>query len=217
MKSEKAGTETTIINNVELEIVAVAPSGYPSSGLPEIAFVGRSNVGKSSLINCMINRKSLARTSQTPGKTRTINFYNVEDMVYFVDLPGYGYAKAPRSEVQKWGQMIEKYLLNRQELCAIIMLVDIRHNPSENDMQMYEWLKHYGYDIIIAATKHDKLKRSQVGAAVSAISKGLGLSKDDTLIAFSSETREGRDALWRVIKEKTNWVDDLEIAPTNRS
>ena len=198
-----------IVNNVELEIVAVAPSGYPNSGLPEIAFVGRSNVGKSSLINCMINRKSLARTSQTPGKTRTINFYNVEDMVYFVDLPGYGYAKAPRSEIQKWGQMIEKYLLNRQELCAIIMLVDIRHNPSENDLQMYEWLRHYGYDIIIAATKHDKLKRSQVGAAISAINKGLGISKGDVLIPFSSETREGRDALWGVIKEKTNWVDGL--------
>jgi len=194
---------TMIVNNVELEAVAVAPAGYPASGLPEIAFVGRSNVGKSSLINTMINRKSLARTSQTPGKTRTINFYNVESLLYFVDLPGYGYAKAPRSETQKWGQMIEKYLLNRQSLCAIILLIDIRHNPSENDIQMYNWLKHYGYDIIIAATKHDKLKRSQVKAAVTAVSKGLGLSSDDVLIPFSSETKEGRDALWSVIKQKT--------------
>ena len=193
---------SVIINNVELEAVAVAPAGYPDSGLPEVAFVGRSNVGKSSLINTMINRKSLARTSQTPGKTRTINFYNVEDMLYFVDLPGYGYAKAPRSESQKWGQMIEQYLLNRQSLRAIMLLIDIRHEPTANDIQMYNWLKHYGYDIIIAATKHDKLKRSQVGAAKSAIIKKLGLSKDDIIIPFSSETREGRDAMWSVIKDK---------------
>jgi len=195
--------KTIIINNVELEAVAVAPSGYPGSGLPEVAFVGRSNVGKSSLINTMINRKALARTSQTPGKTRTINFYNVEDECYFVDLPGYGYAKAPKSETQKWGQMIEQYLLNRPTLRAIILLIDIRHNPTENDIQMYNWLKHYGYDIIIAATKQDKLKRSQVGAAKSTISKGLGLTTDDVLIAFSSETKDGRDALWDVIKAKT--------------
>ena len=195
--------KSIIINNVELEAVAVAPAGYPGSGLPEVAFVGRSNVGKSSLINTMINRRALARTSQTPGKTRTINFYNVEDECYFVDLPGYGYAKAPKSETQKWGQMIEQYLLNRQTLRAIILLIDIRHNPTENDVQMYNWLKHYGYDIIIAATKQDKLKRSQVGAAKAAITKGLGLAAEDILIAFSSETKDGRDALWDVIKAKT--------------
>ena len=195
--------KSIIINNVELEAVAVAPAGYPGSGLPEVAFVGRSNVGKSSLINTMINRRALARTSQTPGKTRTINFYNVEDECYFVDLPGYGYAKAPKSEKQKWGQMIEQYLLNRQTLRAIILLIDIRHNPTENDVQMYNWLKHYGYDIIIAATKQDKLKRSQVGAAKAAITKGLGLAAEDILIAFSSETKDGRDALWDVIKAKT--------------
>ena len=200
--------KSIIINNVELEAVAVAPAGYPGSGLPEVAFVGRSNVGKSSLINTMINRKALARTSQTPGKTRTINFYNVEDECYFVDLPGYGYAKAPKSETQKWGQMIEQYLLNRQTLRAIILLIDIRHNPTENDIQMYNWLKHYGYDIIIAATKQDKLKRSQVGAAKAAITKGLGLASGDVLIAFSSETKDGRDALWDIIKAKTSYEEE---------
>ncbi|MCL2564849.1 MAG: ribosome biogenesis GTP-binding protein YihA/YsxC [Defluviitaleaceae bacterium] len=197
-------TGTTIINNVELTHVAVAPSGYPGEGLPEIAFVGKSNVGKSSLINCMINRKALARTSQTPGKTRTINFYNVENMLYFVDLPGYGFAKAPQTEIKKWGQMIEKYLLNRRQLRAIIMLVDIRHKPGENDIQMYEWLKYYGYDIIIAATKHDKLKRSQVKEAVGSVKEGFGLSAEDKLIPFSSETKEGREVLWEVIRGKVN-------------
>jgi len=192
----------TIINNVELAHVAVAPSGYPGEGLPEIAFVGKSNVGKSSLINSMINRKALARTSGTPGKTRTINFYNVENMVYFVDLPGYGFAKAPQTEIKKWGQMIEKYLLNRRQLGAIIMLVDIRHKPGENDIQMYEWLKYYGYDIVIAATKHDKLKRSQIKSAVDSIKSGFELTTGEILIPYSSETKEGREALWEVIRKK---------------
>ncbi|MDL2248555.1 ribosome biogenesis GTP-binding protein YihA/YsxC [Tyzzerella sp. OttesenSCG-928-J15] len=191
-----------IINNVELEHVAVRPEQYPANRMPEIAFAGKSNVGKSSLINTMINRKALARTSQTPGKTRTINFYNVEDMVYFVDLPGYGFAKAPANEVRKWGKMIEKYLTERKELCAIIMLVDIRHKPGENDIQMYEWLKYYGYDIIIAATKHDKLKRSQVKDAVSTIRKAFNVGENDVLIPFSSETNEGRQELWDIIMGK---------------
>lgn len=201
---------STVINNVELTHVAVAPAGYPGEGLPEIAFVGKSNVGKSSLINSMINRKALARTSSTPGKTRTINFYNVEGMVYFVDLPGYGYAKAPQTEIKKWGAMIEKYLLKRNELCAIIMLTDIRHKPGENDMQMYEWLKYYGYDIVIAATKHDKLKRSQVKDAVNSIKEGFGLSAGDKLIPFSSETKEGREALWEVIRNKCNQYSEID-------
>jgi len=208
MNSQKKNE--TIINNVELEAVAVSPTQYPVSGLPEVAFVGKSNVGKSSLINCMINRKALARTSRTPGKTRTINFYNVEDEVYFVDLPGYGYAKAPKSEVEKWGNMIEKYLLGRHELRAIILLIDIRHSPGENDKQMYRWLKHYGYDIIIAATKQDKLKRSQIKGALTAIRSGLELAKEDLLIPFSSETRDGREELWGVIREKTAQADSTE-------
>jgi len=130
--------------------------------------------------------------------------------MYFVDLPGYGYAKAPKSETQKWGQMIEKYLLNRPTLRAIILLIDMRHDPTANDMQMYNWLKHYGYDIIIAATKQDKLKKSQIKPSASAISKGLGLGVGDILIPFSSETKEGRDALWNVIKAKTENVHSLE-------
>jgi len=200
-----------IVNNVELEHVAVRPEQYPDNRMPEIAFAGKSNVGKSSLINTMINRKSLARTSQTPGKTRTINFYNVEDMVYFVDLPGYGFARAPEAEKQKWGKMIEKYLTQRQELCSIIMLVDIRHKPGENDVQMYEWLKYYGYDIIIAATKHDKLKRSQVRGAVDTIKEAFKLRENDMLIPFSSETNEGREVLWNIIKDKVEEYTMREV------
>lgn len=189
------------VNNVDLLAVAVKKEQYPDEGVPEIAFAGKSNVGKSSLINTMINRKSLARTSSSPGKTRTINFYNVEDKVYFVDLPGYGYAKAPKSEKAKWGAMIEGYLKNRKTLAAIILLIDIRHEPGENDILMYEWLKHYGYKIIIVATKKDKLKRSQYGKHKAMLVNSLKLSKEDTLILFSSETKEGKDELWQVIEE----------------
>lgn len=188
------------VNNVALEAVAVKAEQYPKSGKAEIAFAGKSNVGKSSLINSMVYRKAIARTSQNPGKTRTINFYNVEDKLYFVDLPGYGYAKAPKSEIAKWGKMIENYLLKRQELKAIILLIDIRHEPGENDKLMYEWLKHYGYKIIIAATKSDKLKRSQLQKHKAMLIKSLGLGEGDILIPFSSETKEGRDELWEVIE-----------------
>ena len=145
------------VNNVSLDAVAVKPAQYPTDGKLEVAFAGKSNVGKSSLINSMVYRKAIARTSQNPGKTRTINFYNVEDALYFVDLPGYGYAKAPKTEIAKWGKMIENYLLKREELRAIILLIDIRHEPGENDKMMYDWLRHYGYKIIIVATKSDKL------------------------------------------------------------
>ena len=188
------------VNNVSLEAVAVKKEQYPSTGFPEVAFAGKSNVGKSSLINTMINRKALARTSQNPGKTRTINFYNVEDLLYFVDLPGYGYAKAPKSEQQKWGKMIEGYLLNRNELRAIIMLVDIRHEPGENDLLMYDWLKHYGHNIIIIATKSDKLKRSQLDKHKKMLKNAFGLEKEDILIPFSSETKNGKEELWEVIE-----------------
>ncbi len=189
------------VNNVSLEAVAVKKEQYPQTGMPEVAFAGKSNVGKSSLINCMINRKALARTSQNPGKTRTINFYNVEDKLYFVDLPGYGYAKAPKSEQQKWGKMIEGYLLKREELKAIIMLVDIRHEPGENDLMMYDWLKHYGHNIIIAATKSDKLKRSQLDKHKKMLKNAFGLEKDEILLPFSSETRSGREELWEIIEQ----------------
>lgn len=189
------------VNNVSLAAVAVKKEQYPDDFKPEVAFAGKSNVGKSSLINSMINRKALARTSQNPGKTRTINFYNVEDLLYFVDLPGYGYARAPKSEIEKWGRMIEGYLLKREQLRAIIMLVDIRHEPGENDRMMFEWLKHYGHNIIIVATKSDKLKRSQIPKHVSMLSKAFSLSKEDILIPYSSETKDGKDKLWQVIEE----------------
>ncbi len=189
------------VNNVALEAVAVKAAQYPEETLPEVAFAGKSNVGKSSLINTMINRKALARTSQNPGKTRTINFYNVESKLYFVDLPGYGYAKAPKSEIAKWGKMIEDYLIKRETLKAIIMLVDIRHEPGANDKMMYDWLKHYGHKIIVVATKSDKLKRSQLPKHKKMLSEGLGLEKGDILIPFSSENKSGKEELWNVIEE----------------
>lgn len=188
------------VNNVALTAVCGRKDQYPTTDLPEVAFVGKSNVGKSSLINCMVNRKSLARTSQNPGKTRTINFYNIENIVHFVDLPGYGYARASKSEIAKWGKMIEEYLLEREQLKSIILLIDIRHEPSQNDKMMYDWLKHYGYQIIIVATKSDKLKRSQLNKHLSVISKSLNIDKQEILIPFSSQTKDGRDNLWDIIK-----------------
>jgi len=183
------------INNVTLEAVAVAPAGYPDNFKPEIAFVGRSNVGKSSMINALINRKALARVSKQPGKTRTINFYNIEDKLYFVDLPGYGYARAPKHEMAKWGSMIEGYLKNRQQLKCIVQLIDIRHEPSALDMQMHEWLRHYNFKMIFVLTKLDKIKRSQVAKHVRIIRQALNLSTDDIFVPFSSETKQGRDEL----------------------
>ncbi|MCL2574537.1 MAG: ribosome biogenesis GTP-binding protein YihA/YsxC [Defluviitaleaceae bacterium] len=189
------------INNVTLEAVAVEPKGFPESGLPEIAFVGRSNVGKSSLINALINRKALARVSKQPGKTRTINFYNIENNLYFVDLPGYGYAKASKAELAKWGPMIEGYLKKREQLKCIIQLIDIRHPPSALDMQMYEWLRHYGFKMIFVLTKLDKIKRSQVDKHIKVIRTALNLSTGDTFLPFSSETKQGREELLTKIQE----------------
>lgn len=197
------------VDNVSLAAVAVKKEQYPTDGRPEVAFAGKSNVGKSSLINTMLRRKSLARTSQNPGKTRTINFYDVENAIYLVDLPGYGYARAAKSEIQKWGKMIENYLLKRKELRAIIMLVDIRHEPGENDRMMYDWLKHYGYKIIMVATKSDKLKRSQLMKHTSMLRKSFNLDKEDILIPFSSENRSGREELWDVIDEITGMKEEI--------
>lgn len=193
--------------NVNLEIVAVKPCQYPIDNKPEIAFVGKSNVGKSSLINTLIERRALARTSSQPGKTRTINFYNVENRLYLVDLPGYGYAKISKTEQQKWAIMVEQYLLNRQPLKYIVMLVDIRHEPSNNDKLMYEWLKHYGFKIIIVATKLDKISRNQTLKHISVIKKSLSLQPNELLIPFSSETKQGKDELWNIID--TNDTDRL--------
>ena len=199
------------VRNVSLETVAVSKNQYPESGLPEISFVGRSNVGKSSLINTMINRKALARTSKTPGKTRTINFYNVEDLLYFVDLPGYGYAKISRSESEKWGEMIENYLKGRDQLKAIIMLVDIRHEPTANDKMMYEWLKHYKHTVIIVATKIDKISKGSRDKYYSVIKKTLGLTQDDILIGFSSETKDGKDKLWMALEKMAGIIEHTLI------
>ncbi len=187
------------VKKSSLQAVGVKFEQYPNDNKPEIAFVGKSNVGKSTLINAMLNRKSLARTSSQPGKTRTINFYNVNDSIYIVDLPGYGYAKASKTDIQKWSVMIEKYLQKRECLSGIILLIDIRHEPSKNDIMMYDWLKHYGYDIIIAATKSDKLNRSQIPKHLSIIKKILNLSSEDKLIAFSGTAKTGVAELWAEI------------------
>ena len=189
------------VNNVSLAAVGVKLEQYPDDNKPEIAFVGKSNVGKSSLINGLLNRKSLARTSSSPGKTRTINFYNVEDLLYFVDLPGYGYAKAPKSEIRKWGKMIEDYLYKRESLKSIILLIDIRHQPSNNDKMMYEWLKHYNYEIIIIATKADKIKRSQLSKHISTIKNTLGMSFNEKIIAYSSMTKQGKQEIWNIFDD----------------
>ncbi len=190
------------VNNVTLAKVGTKVSQYPQEHeyLPEFAFIGKSNVGKSSLINSMTNRKKLARTSQNPGKTRTINFYNVEDMMYLVDLPGYGYAKLSKSESEKWGQMIEEYLNKRAALKCIVLLVDIRHALGKGDKQMLEWLRFYGHDIMIVATKADKLSKNELFRQKQLLKKEAGVA-DDKFIAFSSETKVGRDELWAKILE----------------
>ena len=190
-----------IIRSLELETVCGITSTLPENTLPEIAFAGKSNVGKSSLINGLMNRKSFARTSATPGKTQTINFYNINQELYLVDLPGYGYAKVSEQEKKKWGQMIERYLNQSKQLRAVFLLIDIRHAPSANDKMMYDWILSQGYQPIIIATKLDKLKRSQVQKQVKVVRQGLGLSKDSTLIPFSAVTKQGRDEIWDLAEE----------------
>lgn len=196
-----------VIKNVELETVCGVTSRLPDHDLPEIAFAGKSNVGKSSLINALMNRKSLARTSSQPGKTQTINFYHINSAMYLVDLPGYGFAKVPESERVKWGKMIERYLRGSKQLRAVFLLVDIRHKPSGNDKTMYEWIVYQGYRPIIIATKLDKLKRSQVQKAVKEVREGLGLKPKDRLIPFSAETKQGRDEIWQVMDELIGWTE----------
>ena len=188
-----------VIKQVNLETVCGYTSKLPENTKPEIAFAGKSNVGKSSLINGLMNRKSLARTSAQPGKTQTINFYNINDAMYLVDLPGYGYAKVSETEKQKWGQMIENYLHTSKQLKAVFLLIDIRHAPSANDKTMYEWILYQGYEPIIIATKLDKLKRSQVQKQVKILREGLGLKKESILIPFSAETKQGREEIWQIM------------------
>ena len=189
-----------VIKNVNLETVCGITSKLPVNDKPEIAFAGKSNVGKSSLINSLVNRKSLARTSSQPGKTQTINFYNINEELYFVDLPGYGYAKVSETEKVKWGQMIERYLHSSEQLKAVFLLIDIRHDPSANDKMMYDWIVDMGYDPIIIATKLDKIKRSQVQKHVKMLREGLDLVPGTKIIPFSSTSKQGRDEVWNLIE-----------------
>ena len=188
-----------IIKSVELETVCGITSTFPENENIEIAFAGKSNVGKSSLINALVNRKSLARTSAQPGKTQTINFYNVNKEVYFVDLPGYGYAKVSEEVKAKWGKLIERYLNKSEMLKAVFLLVDIRHEPSANDRNMYEWIVYQGYDPIIIATKLDKIKRSQVAKHVKMLKTGLNVKPGTKVIPFSATTKQGREEIWEII------------------
>ncbi|MEW9080632.1 ribosome biogenesis GTP-binding protein YihA/YsxC [Terrisporobacter glycolicus] len=187
------------IRSSEIVVSAIKKDQYPAEGLPEIALVGRSNVGKSSATNALLNRRNFARTSQTPGKTRTINFYKINEEFYFVDLPGYGYAKVSKSEKDKWGVIMERYLQDRQELCAIFLLVDIRHEPTNDDVMMYEWVKHFGYNCVIIATKADKISRGQYQKHISIIRKKLQLEKDEKIIPLSSSKKTGVEDVWNEI------------------
>ncbi len=188
-----------VIKNVSLETVCGITSKLPDSRYPEVAFAGKSNVGKSSLINALMNRKSLARTSAQPGKTQTINFYNINDALYFVDLPGYGYANASEEVKAKWGKMIEDYLHKSKKLKAVFLLIDIRHAPGNNDCIMYDWIVKQGYEPIIIATKLDKIKRSQIAKQVKLIRETLKMKSETIIIPFSAETKQGRDEIYTVI------------------
>lgn len=188
-----------VIKNVSLETVIGVTSKIPANIMPEIAFAGKSNVGKSSLINALMNRKSLARTSSQPGKTQTINFYNINDELYFVDLPGYGYAKVSRQEKEKWGRMIERYLRQSKVLKAVFLLVDIRHDPSENDKIMYDWICANGFHPVIIATKADKINRSQLQKQIKAVRQGLAVDQDTIVIPFSAQTKQGREEIYEVV------------------
>lgn len=183
-----------------LDTVAVKPEQYPRTNLPEIALAGRSNVGKSSFINKMINRRSLARTSQKPGKTQTLNFYKINDQFYFVDVPGYGFAQVSKKERDRWGAMIETYLYSREQLQAVLLIIDIRHAPTENDVMMYNWLKHFDMPTIIVGTKCDKVSRGKRKKHIERAAKKLQKEPSDPLIAFSAETGEGKEELWDCLR-----------------
>lgn len=188
------------IHNASITVSAVSKKQYPTSGYKEFAFAGRSNVGKSSLINKLLNRKSLARVSGTPGKTTTINFYNIDDTIYLVDLPGYGYAQRSKSETEKWGRMMEDYLANREELVQTILLVDSRHKPTKDDVTMADWIRHYHDRLIVIATKFDKLKKSEQEPNLELIWQTLDLGEDDILVPFSTKDDEGKVTVWDMIE-----------------
>ena len=188
------------VKQCDLKYIGTNFSHYPMDGKPEIAFAGKSNVGKSSLINALMNRKALARTSAKPGKTQTINFYNINEEMYLVDLPGYGYAKVSEQEKAQWGKLIERYLHGSKQLRAVFLLIDIRHDPSANDKMMYDWIVDQGFNPIIIATKLDKIKRSQVQKQIKAIRQGLNLLPGTIVIPFSSVTKQGRDEIWELVE-----------------
>ena len=194
-----------IIKSAELETVCGITSTFPENPYPEFAFAGKSNVGKSSLINGLMNRKSLARTSAQPGKTQTINFYKINGQLYLVDLPGYGYARAAVEVKEKWGKMIERYLKNSKMLKAVFLLVDIRHEPSQNDRTMFDWVIYNGFRPVVIATKLDKINRSQVQKHVKMIRTGLEIEKEDILIPFSSQTKQGREEIWQLMESMADF------------
>ena len=190
-----------VIKSAELETVCGITSKLPDTDRPEVAFAGKSNVGKSSLINGLMNRKALARTSAQPGKTQTINFYHVNDAFYLVDLPGYGYAKVSVELKEKWGKLVERYLQESKQLRAVFLLIDIRHEPGANDQRMYEWIVHQGYDPIIIATKLDKINRSQVQKHLKMVRSGLGAKPETRILPYSAITKQGREEIWDLMEE----------------
>jgi len=193
------------VNQAEFIISAVGPGQYPEDALPEIALAGRSNVGKSSLINRLLNRKNLARTSSQPGKTQTLNYYLINQFFYFVDVPGYGYAKVSRTERAAWGKFVERYMTRRDPLRLVMLIIDIRHEPSRDDQAMYDWLKHYGVPIVVIATKADKIPKGKWAKHLKDVREILGMPKDDKVILFSSETGLGADELWALIDDTVDW------------
>ncbi|MEY8370463.1 ribosome biogenesis GTP-binding protein YihA/YsxC [Aerococcaceae bacterium 50-4] len=188
------------VHNVEFLISAVRPEQYPEPNIPEIALAGRSNVGKSSFINTMINRKKLARTSSKPGKTQQLNYYQIEDLFYFVDVPGYGYARVSKTEKAKWGEMLETYFASRENLVLALLVVDFRHKPTKDDIQMKEFMDYHGVPYFVIATKTDKIKKSQWNKHLSDIYKTLELESIDQILPFSAETKDGRDEAWEIIQ-----------------
>jgi GTP-binding protein len=192
------------VNQAEIVISAVKPSQYPEGNLPEFALAGRSNVGKSSFINRMLGRKALARISSKPGKTQTLNFYLINEIMHFVDVPGYGYAKVSKKEREAWGKMLETYFTSREQLKAVVLITDLRHPPTTDDILMYDFLKHYGIPCVVIATKADKISKSQWQKHLKVTKETLGLSQEDYLILFSSETGEGKDKVWSLLEHLAN-------------
>ena len=190
------------ITSADIVISAVKPEQYPESDLPEFALAGRSNVGKSSFINKMLNRKSLARTSSKPGKTQTLNFFIINEMLHFVDVPGYGYAKVSKSERAAWGRMIETYLTSREQLKSALLIIDLRHPPTKDDVMMYDFFKHYGIPVIIIATKADKIPKGKWQKHLKVTKETLDLDPNDEIIVFSSETGQGRDQAWNALQAR---------------